>query len=187
MSTDPSGTVSARSRDVTSTMPTAIDVLVVVDQTPASTRALDYVARWMAGRREGIVHLAFIAPRLPARLLEFGGSERLEREEQLERELHGEQRRWMSAGDARITPVLEAARAHLEETGLAPDRIRPLVSSPLDIRDVADEVLLLAADVGCRTIVLGHHTHTWFRELGNEDLTEQLVRRAEGLTIWVVD
>jgi nucleotide-binding universal stress UspA family protein len=163
------------------------DLLVVIDGTSTSTRAVDYVATWMAGRREGVVHLVFIAPRLPARLLEFGGAEHMEREERLERELHGQQRRWVAAGDSRIAPILDAARARLEQTGIAPARIRSLVSSPLDIRTAADEVLLLAADFGCRTVVLGHHTHTWFRELANGDLTEQLVRRADGMTIWVVD
>jgi nucleotide-binding universal stress UspA family protein len=163
------------------------DLFVVLDGTSISNRVLDYVAGWMAGSRDEIVNLAYVGQRLPARLLETGGSERSDREEQIEAGLHREQARWTAAGDRRVTPILKAARRQLEGAGVAAERIRAVVSSPLDLRSVADEVLLLAGDAKCGTIVLGHHTHTRLRELGNEDLADQLVRRAKNMVIWVVD
>jgi nucleotide-binding universal stress UspA family protein len=50
-----------------------------------------------------------------------------------------------------------------------------------------DEVLLLARDHACGTVVVGHRAHSWFRGLGGGHLAEQLVRSANGLAVWVID
>jgi nucleotide-binding universal stress UspA family protein len=164
-----------------------LKVLVVVDATDASLRALQYVGRVLAGRKAVDCHLAYIASRLPPELLESGGSELPEREERIEANLRWEQRRWTAAIDKKATPVLRAARTRLQRTGVAAARIHTCVSSPLDARRTVDEVLLLAREADCRTVVVGHRAHTWFRGLGGGHLAEQLVRSAKGLAVWVID
>jgi len=164
-----------------------LKVLVVVDATDASLRALQYLGRILAGRRAVDCHLAYIASHLPPELLESGGSELPEREEQIEADLRSEQRRWTAAIDKKATRVLRAARTLLQGAGVAAARIKTCVSSPLDARRTVDEVLLLARDADCRTVVVGHRAHTWFGGLGGGHLAEQLVRSAKGLAVWVVD
>lgn len=164
-----------------------LKVFVVVDATDASLRALQYVGRILAGREAVDCHLAYIASRLPPELLESGGSELPEREEQIETNLRSEQRRWTAVIDKKATPVLRAARTLLQRAGVAAARIHTCVSSPLDARRAVDEVLLLARDADCRTVVVGHRAHTWFRGLGGGHLAEQLVRSAKGLAVWVID
>ena len=121
-----------------------VALLVVVDGTEASTRVLEYVGRILTRRDQVDVHLAYIASRVPAALLESGGSELPEREEQLEADLRSEQRRWIAAVDTTPDRILRAAHAVLQRAGVTAARIHSCVSSPLDIRTVADEVLLLA-------------------------------------------
>jgi nucleotide-binding universal stress UspA family protein len=162
-------------------------LLVVVDATDASQRALQYVGRFVAGRKGLDCHLAFIASRLPPELLESGGSELPEREEQIEANLRSEQRRWTAAVDKKATLALRGARTLLQRAGVAAARIHTCVSSPLDARRTVDELLLLARDADCRTVVVGHRAHTWFRGLGGGHLAEQLVRSAKGLAVWVID
>ena len=164
-----------------------LKVFVVVDATDASVRALQYVGRILAGRKAVDCHLAYIAPRLPPALLESGGSELPEREEQIEANLRSEQRRWTAMLDKKATVVLRAAHTRLQRAGVAPARIHTCVSSPLDARRTVDEVLLLAREADCRTVVVGHRAHTWFRGLGGGHLAEQLVRSAKGLAVWVID
>jgi malic enzyme len=68
----------------------------------------------------------------------------------------------------------------------AAPRISAYVSSPLDARTAVDEVLLLAREQRCGTVVVGHRAHSWLRGLGGGDLVDQLVRRAKGYAVWVI-
>jgi len=164
-----------------------VGLLVVVDATEASTRVLRYIGTILKQHNRVDVHLAYIASRVPAELLESGGSELPEREEQLEADLRSAQRRWIAVADAKPARVLRAAHAVLQRSGVIAARIHSCVSSPLDIRSVADEVLLLARDCQCRTVVVGHSAHSWFRGFGRGHLAEQLVRSAKGFAVWVID
>jgi nucleotide-binding universal stress UspA family protein len=158
------------------------DVLVVVDDTESSKLAVSYTGRMLAGCADTFVHLVCIAPRIPARLLEFGGSETSEKEERLDAELHRRQLRWTDLAEQTPDAILDAAADVLLRAGVEADRISTSVSSPLDLRADAEEILLLAQDEGCQTIVVGHH-------LSNDDgekLAHALIR-SPGHTIWAVD
>jgi nucleotide-binding universal stress UspA family protein len=162
-------------------------LLIVVDASDASERVLQYIGR-VLGRRDRVeFHLAFVAPRMPAQFLESGGSELPEREQEVESDLRAQQDRWMAIHDTEPRRVLRSARAALVRAGAAADRIHSCSSSPLDARTAADEVLVLARDQKCGTVVVGHRAHTWFRGLGQGHLAEQLVRSASGYAVWVVD
>ncbi len=162
-------------------------LLVIVDGTEASKRAVRYTGQFGGGRGNVEIHLAYIASRLPPALLESGGSEIPEREERIEANLRAEQRRFVARGDRTAEGIYRDARAALRRAGVAARRVHTCGSSPLDVRTVVDEVLLLARDERCRTIVLGHRAHTWFRGLGGGHLAEQLVRKAKGDAVWVID
>jgi nucleotide-binding universal stress UspA family protein len=164
-----------------------LELLVVVDATEASKRVLQYIGRLARSCDGPEVHLAYIASRLPPELLETGGAELPEREEQLESTLRREQRGWMAVGDKKARTIVRAAQTTLQRAGLAASRIHAYVSSPLDAREVVDEVLLVARDQQCETIVVGHRAHSWFRSLGSGDLADQLLRRAKGYAVWVID
>ena len=164
-----------------------LKLLVVVDDSEASKRVLRYVASVLARRDRIAVHLTYIASRLPAELLESGGSEVPQREEQIEAELRSAQCRWMAVADTKPAPILRAARGMLQRAGIAASRIHSCVSSPLDARTVADEVLVMARDQQCTTVVVGHHAHPWYRPFGGGHLAEQLVRSAKGFAVWVID
>jgi nucleotide-binding universal stress UspA family protein len=164
----------------------SIKLLVVADATEASKRALQYVGRLAAGCDGLELHLAYISSHPPPGLLETGGSELPEREQRLGSNLRSQRRRWMAVTDAKNWQVLRAAKATLERTGVAAPRISAYVSSPLDARKAVDEVLLLAREQRCGTVVVGHRAHSWLRGLGGGDLADQLVRRAKGYAVWVI-
>lgn len=165
----------------------SLKLLLVVDGTDASRQALQYVGRILAGRDGVECHLAYIASRLPPELLESGGSELPEREEQIESAMRAQQRDWTAGIDKKAERVLRGGRTTLERSGVAAACIDTCVSSPRDARRTVDEVLLLARDEACQTVVVGHRAHTWFRGLGGGHLAEQLVRTAKGLAVWVID
>ena len=178
---------SAKSRRQTSTVG-EIRMLVVIDASEASKRVLQYIGRILAGRQRVEIRLAYIASNLPPALLETGGAERAVGEEQIEAAMRSGQRRWMATTDRRANRILLAASDTLRRARVPASQIHTCVSSPLDARTVTEEVLLLARDFGCGTIVVGHRAHTWFRRfVGGSDLAHQLVRSARGFAVWVID
>ena len=164
----------------------AIKLLVIVDATESSRRALRYVGQLAAGSDGPELHLAYIASHLPPELLETGGAELPEREERLGFNLRRQQRGWMAVADKKTWRILRAAEATLQQAGVGASRIHASVSSPLDARTAVDEVLVLARDHRCGTVVVGHRAHSWLRGLGGGDLADQLVRRAKGYAVWVI-
>jgi nucleotide-binding universal stress UspA family protein len=164
-----------------------LKLLIVLDASEASRRVLQYIGQMFGGRDRIEFDLAYIAPRMPAEFLESGGSELPERELEIESDLRAQQNRWMAINDTKPDRILSRARATLLRAGATAGRIHSCISSPLDARTVADEVLVLARDQQCRTIVVGHRAHSWFRGLGGGHLAEQLVRSAKGYAVWVVD
>ena len=164
-----------------------LKALVVVDATDASKRVLRYLRRFAAAGDQSEFHLAYIASHVPAELLETGGAEAPDREEQLQSNLHRQQRTWMAGNDKKAWRVLRAAQSALLTAGVAKQRIHACVSSSLDMRKAAEEVLLLARDQDCDTVIVARSPQSWFSVLGGGGLAEQLVRHANGYAVWVVD
>jgi nucleotide-binding universal stress UspA family protein len=162
-----------------------LKALVVVDGTEASKRVLRYLAQ-LAAVDQPDFHLAYIASRVPAELLETGGAETSDREEQLQSSLRRQQQVWMAGADKKAWRILRAAQTSLHNAGVEKQRIHACVSSPLDARDAADEVFLLARDQDCATVIVGHTPQSWLSLLGGGDLAQQLVRRAKGYAVWVI-
>jgi hypothetical protein len=166
---------------------TAERLLVVVDESQSSNRVLDYVGSLFAKQRNVHFWLTYLLPRLPAGLLESGGAESPAAEERVEASLRLEQERWMGTFDSTSQNVLSRSIARLRQAGIRRDFIDTCLSSPQDNRSAADEVLVIAETHACRTIVVGHMAHPWFRGRAGDQLAERLVRDAKGFAIWVID
>jgi nucleotide-binding universal stress UspA family protein len=163
-----------------------LKALVVVDSTEASKRVLRYLAQLAVAGEQPEFHLAYIASRVPAELLETGGAENPAREEELQADLRRQQQAWLAGTDKKAWRILRAAQSSLRKAGVKKQRIHSCVSSSLDAREAADEVLLLARDQDCDTVIVGHSPRSWLSALGGRDLAEQLVHRAKGYAVWVI-
>ena len=161
-------------------------LLVMIDESPGTKRAVDYVAK-LIGRRRGFhLCLLHLLPPLPPELLEFGGAENPRKEQKLEAELRRDQQAWIAAARDSARPALEDAMKALRKAGLSSREIDLECSDPMDGRDTTGAVLGQARAKRCHTIVIGHESHSWFRELAGGHLTEHLLRHASEITIWVV-
>ncbi len=162
-------------------------ILIVVDGSAAARRALAYVAR-MVGRRRGFrLHLIHLLPPLPPQLLESRGAEDPKTEDELSDQLKLKQRRWISTVEAAARSTLITLQAMLRDAGIAAKAIDARFSHPVGIRDVANEVLDLAQVHQCGTVVVGRDHVSWLSQLLRSDLAEELLRRAKGHTLWVVE
>jgi nucleotide-binding universal stress UspA family protein len=170
-------------------MPNAIaaeNLMLIVDESPATRRAVDYVTR-LLGCHGGVhVYLLHLLPPLPADLLEFGGAEDPRQEQHLQSELHRDQQAWIASVKAPARQVLDEAVANLRSAGLFTYEIELAHSDPLDDRDPTLSLLHQARQKHCHTIVVGNHTHPWFQKLTGSPLIEHLLRRADEFTLWIV-
>jgi len=177
------------SRSVSQTKPSQNRLLLVVDDSPSSKAAVDYVAKVLGHRRGFQVCLAHFLPPLPPILLEFGGSENPEKEKQLETQLRSDQQQWVDIERKKAEPALNWARGRLRKAGLPPTSLTAQFSDPADEQDSASqEILHQARRNDCGTIVVGRRSLSWFRRItAGKDLAEQLVEQGKNVTVWIVE
>jgi len=161
-------------------------LLLLVDESSASERMVAYVADMIARRRNFHLHLLYLMPRMPARLLETGGAEDPEQEILVDEELHREQDRWISSEKSAAKPKINGLVARMRHAGVANAAIDIAFSDPFEGPNADRAILSFATDKQCHTIVVGHDSHSWLREITGGHLAEQLLRHAKGMAIWVV-
>jgi nucleotide-binding universal stress UspA family protein len=163
--------------------------MLVVEDSPSSRAAVEYVAEVLGHRRGFHVSLAHFLPPLPPILLEFGGSENPEKEKQLDTQLHRDQQQWVDIERKKAEPALNWARGRLRKAGLPAASLTSQFSDPAHEQESASqEILDQARRNGCRTIVVGRRSLSWFRRItAGKDLAEQLVEQGKNLTIWIVE
>jgi nucleotide-binding universal stress UspA family protein len=162
-------------------------LLVIVDESKASKRAVSYVGQ-MVGRRRGFrIFLAHPLSEIPASLMEYGGGKNPDEERKLDAELHAEQKHWVFAAQEKAQPDLDRAVSGLRKAGLAAGAIEAKFCYPADGRARGDEILDLARKHKCHTVVVGSESLSWLRQLLGSDPVEELLRRGKGFAIWVVE
>src|SRR5262249_56047646 len=118
---------------------------------------------------------------------DLGGAEGPEREEQLARELVVARQRWTREAEDGAGPVFENAISILTRAGVPPNSIRRIVRQLVNHEDLTDDILKLAEENACQTIVVGRSSFPWFKETFHRHLADTLVGKATGITIWVVE
>ena len=89
-------------------------------------------------------------------------------------------------GSKSAEPSVKRAVEVLRKAGISQRIIFREFSYPTESRDAARDVLEYARAKKCHTIILGHKAHSWFRGVAGGDLTEHILRRAGGISVWVV-
>ena len=154
-------------------------LLVVVDESPAAKRALEYVAHMASRRRDFRICLAHALPSLPPELVEFRGAEKAR--------LRAYKRRWISVVEMTEQRALDRANAVLRRGGVAEKAIEAHYCNLVDASRATQEILSLARLRNCDTVVIGRDSLSWLGELIHGDPAEEIVEQGKGFTIWVVE
>ena len=183
------GSQRTSSRSVSPTKSGQNRLLLVVDDSPSSKAAVEYVAKVLGHRRGFQICLAHFLPPLPPILLEFGGSENPEKERQLDTQLRKDQQQWIETVKKKAEPRLHWARGRLRQAGLPATALSIQFSDPANEQDsVSQEILDQARRNHCATIVVGRRSLSWFRRItAGKDLAEQLLEQGKNLTVWIVE
>jgi nucleotide-binding universal stress UspA family protein len=154
-------------------------LLVVVDESRATKRALEYVAQVASRRRDFRVCLAHALPPPPPEQVEFRGAEKTR--------LRAYKRRWIAVLEMTEQRALDRANAVLRRGGFAAGAIEAHYCNLVDASRATQEILSLARARKCDTVVIGRESLSWLGELVHGDPAEELVRQGKGFTIWVVE
>ena len=162
-------------------------LLVALDEHSISTELCNYIGKIISGKQDLEICLLHMLPPPPPQLREFRGSEDPEVEEQLDREMDAVSQRWTRETENAARPVFDNASSILTRAGVPPNSIRRIVRQLVNHRDLANDILKLAKENACQTIVVGRSSFPWFKETFHRHLADRLVRNATGVTIWVVE
>jgi nucleotide-binding universal stress UspA family protein len=162
-------------------------LLVALDEHSISTELVKYLGKIISGKKDLEVCLLHMLAPPPPQLREFRGSEDAKLEEQLDREMVVAGQRWTREAENAARPVFENAISILTRAGVPPNSIRRIVRQLVNHGDLTDDILKLAEENACQTIVVGRSSFPWFKETFHRHLADSLVRKATGITIWVVE
>ena len=168
-------------------MRTKEKLLVTVDEQSASAQVVKYLGRIISGRKNLEVCLVHMLPPFPPQLREFRGSEDSDEEIELDREVDVSSKHWIRKAETAAQPVLKKATSILIREGVPADSIRCLMPQLVNHEDLTDDILKTAKENKCQTIVVGRSSLPWIKETFRHHLADKLVRKASGITVWVVE
>ena len=149
------------------------NILFAVDDSPATDKAIDYLADWLNGR-PATVHVVHVLPHTPAPKKK--GAEKPTRAE-----------RWLAMSREDAQGTLMKAVERLKERGMDPGSVEDRFLYVHSDFTAADGLLDAAREQSCETVVLGRNALSWSRELFHHHIADELIRKAEGYTVWVVE
>lgn len=161
-------------------------ILLAVDDSEASERAVGYVGALLCGG-DAVILLVNVLPPLPPATMETPGSLDPSEGALMGKEGRRAQREWKAERAREAQPTLDRMREMLLDSGIGEGRIELDYYAPTPEETVSTALDRLAADYECDTIVVGHRSLPWFRELFRRHIGEQLVRHPKGRTICVVE
>ena len=159
-------------------------ILIAVDGSEHSARALRYVGTLLRDAHDVQVTLFHVLKPMPRELLEHGGSEDPAVEIRLAKELQQDQANWVHAESVMEYPILVHALELFGKTGFPLDRVT-LKFGQED--DIAHTIIDEARTGGYGTIVVSRHGSNGMKRFFGGGITDQLLRDASGYTLWVVE
>jgi nucleotide-binding universal stress UspA family protein len=162
-------------------------ILVAVDDSKASMRAVNYVANLIAGKRDFTICLLHVLGPLPPELMEFGGSEDPQREEELEKELKDKRGQWIERSKTKSLPVLKKAKSIFKKARLPAKAVDTEFWVDINSKGLAGDILDAGRLNKCNTVVVGRKSFSWLKEIFSHHVADELIRKARDLTVWVVE
>ncbi len=162
-------------------------ILIAVDDSEASRKAVTYVSKMVRGREPIHICLFHVLPPIPPKLLEFGGAEDPQKEQLLSTDLNTAQAQWMEKAKTAAQLSLNTAQTILRDHGMSQHNISTRLSSSIHKPNVVREILEAAKQWDCGTVVVGRKTLPWLQELFHRHIGEELVQKGQGFSVWVVE
>lgn len=158
-------------------------ILIAVDDSEATTKAVTYVGTLLAGHHQVNICLLHALAAPPQEFLAVGGGESPEDADAAEPD---PQAQWLAAVEAAAAPIFDKAQALLRQAGMATGAIETQIATAGAWQDIVTDILEAARTHACGTIVVGRESFSPLRALFQNHVADVLLRHAQGFTVWVV-
>jgi len=159
-------------------------ILVAVDESENSHRAVQYVGALLRRTPDVAVTLFHVLKPMPRGLLEHGGSENPVAEARLSEQLRKDQDAWIRREAESECPFLISAAQTLTQSGFDPSRVALRIGHE---ENIARNILEEARSGNHDTIVVGRHGTSRIKRLFGGGVTDTLLQDAKGFAIWIVE
>lgn len=159
----------------------------MLDNNGLSNRVVKYAGEMIGKRGDVTVVLFHVLDAVPPRLREFRGAEDPAMERKLDQELDAKWKQWVRSAKKKAQPIFDRARSSLMQAGVSDSAIRTEFWLPVNGQDFVTDVLKAGKSTGCRTIVVGRRSFAGWKRIFSHPVADELVRRASGFTVWVVE
>jgi nucleotide-binding universal stress UspA family protein len=156
-------------------------ILIAIDGSPGSLKAVEYVGRQFSGMPDVQITLFHVMSGLPP---EFWDEGHIFSEKEMEARKSLEEQ-WLAKQQHKFEPVLQSAREMLTGHGIAPEQIIARFASET-IAIVPDCIISEAKDGGYQMLVIGRCGHHHARHLIIGSNTSTIVQYGTGLAVCVV-
>ena len=161
-------------------------ILIAVDDSKASHRAVAYVGQMLSGATDIQVCLLHVPAPMPPKLLEHGGSEDPVEERQIEAHLDRTRATWEDRMKADILPLFDKAQAILRAAQVPDHMVETQIAASVSGHDLDTCILEAANTHRCGTVVVGRASFSWLREKFQEHVADKILRQDDRVTLWVV-
>jgi len=161
-------------------------ILIAVDASEASDRAVTYVAQIIAAQPDFRVILFHVPAPIPPRVLEFGGREHLVAEEHAQAALHTTRDTWVEQAQHMAQPVFARAQTLLRREAVLEQAVETQTAIPVPGQTLNAIILEVAQRKQCGTVVVGRTDWSWLQELWQQHVAEKLLPEAQGMALWIV-
>ena len=162
------------------------NILVAVDNSEASDRAVDYVAQMVEGGKGVQIVLFHVPAPMPPQLLEFGGAENPEREQRARAELRTAQGELVEEKARAAQPIFARAQTRFREAHIPEESVKAELFMPPAEQSLDASILQAARAHGCHTVVVGREAFSWPREFFQSHGADKLMQQSDDLTLWIV-
>jgi nucleotide-binding universal stress UspA family protein len=166
--------------------PVSKKLLVCVNDSEASRRVTRYVGQLIGPSSGFTVLLLHVLEPLPPQFQESRGAETTRGEERVEQELRQKQTRQIERSKQEAAPILTEAKSILTGAGVPAEAVMTDAFVPIHQENLATEILHIARDKSCGTVVTGRESFSWVQEIFRSHVSDELLEEGQGLAIWIV-
>jgi hypothetical protein len=142
---------------------------MAVDASPASEQAVDYVAElgdWASSER--YLHMVHVLPPAPEPTEVGEGPHPAE-------------------GEEKARALLLGLRQRLFDRGVSAEQVDVGILLLRKDLTIVEGLIDTATARNCGTIIVGRNSLAWYKELFHHHPADELVRKANGFTVWIVE